>query len=97
MVVVLECSEEVLLGRLRRRGESSGRVDDNEVTIRKRLQTFTNSTLPVIHHYQQLGKVRMVYIHVHVRSKHYVVPLNSGRPNYHGVLIMIWGKLGCVL
>ena len=59
-VVMFECSEEVMVGRLRRRGETSGRVDDNDDTIRKRLETFSLSTLPVIQHYQILGKVRLV-------------------------------------
>lgn len=60
VVVMLECSEEVMLGRLKRRGETSGRVDDNDATIRKRMATFSKSTLPVIQHYQVLGKVKLV-------------------------------------
>lgn len=60
MVVMLECSEEVMLERLRRRGEASSRVDDNQETIRKRLVTFSQSTLPVVQHYQKLGKVKLV-------------------------------------
>ena len=60
MVVMLECSEEVMLERLGRRGETSSRVDDNKETIRKRLVTFSRSTLPVVHHYQKLGKVKLV-------------------------------------
>lgn len=60
VVVMLECSEEVMLGRLKRRGETSGRVDDNDATIRKRMATFSQSTLPVIQHYQELGKVKLV-------------------------------------
>lgn len=60
MVVMLECSEEVMLERLRRRGETSSRVDDNQETIRKRLVTFSQSTLPVVQHYQKLGKVKLV-------------------------------------
>ena len=59
-VVMCECSEEVLVGRLRKRGKTSGRVDDNEVTIRKRLATFNQSTLPVIHYYEDMGKLKLV-------------------------------------
>ena len=59
-VLLFQCSEEVMLERLRKRGEVSGRVDDNDETIRKRLHTFTKSTLPVIQHYQALGKVKTV-------------------------------------
>ena len=60
-VVVFECGEEVLVERLRKRGETSGRVDNNDDTIRKRLTTFSASTLPVVQHYQSLGRTRMVH------------------------------------
>ena len=60
LVLVFECSEEVMVERLLERGKTSGRVDDNEETIRKRFNTFQQSTLPVIEHYQQKGKVKKV-------------------------------------
>ena len=60
VVLMFQCSEEVMVERLRKRGEVSGRVDDNDETIRKRLHTFTKSTLPVIQHYQAHGKVKLV-------------------------------------
>ena len=47
--------------RLMERGKTSGRVDDNEETIRKRFHTFQQATLPVIKHYQQLNKVKQVW------------------------------------
>ena len=40
LVLVFECSEEVMAGRPVERGKTSGRVDDNEETIRKRLTTY---------------------------------------------------------
>ena len=46
--------------RLLERGKTSGRIDDNEETIRKRFHTFQQATLPVIEHYQQLDKVKQV-------------------------------------
>ena len=60
-MLMFECSEEVMVGRLMERGQTSGRVDDNEETIRKRLHTFQQSTLLVIEHYQAIGKVKKVY------------------------------------
>ena len=51
--------------RLLARAETSGRVDDNEDTIRKRLKTFENQTKPVIDYYDSQNKVRkvvMVYV-----------------------------------
>lgn len=57
-----------MLERLRRRGETSRRVDDNEDTIRKRLVTFSLSTLPVVQHYQRLGKLRLVGVPTILRT-----------------------------
>merc|ERR550517_2029974 len=45
-----------MVERLLSRGKSSGRVDDNEETIKKRLKTFVESTEPVITHYQAKTK-----------------------------------------
>lgn len=38
MVLLFDCPDEVMLERLRGRGQASGRADDNEDTIRKRVQ-----------------------------------------------------------
>lgn len=46
--------------RLLARGETSGRVDDNEETIAKRLETFENQTKPVIEYYESQNKVKKV-------------------------------------
>jgi adenylate kinase len=46
--------------RLLNRGKTSGRVDDNEETIKSRLQTFHNQTKPVIDYYEEQNKVRRV-------------------------------------
>lgn len=46
--------------RLLNRGLSSGRVDDNEETIKQRLQTFHKITKPVIDYYQKQNKVYKV-------------------------------------
>ena len=47
-----------MLRRLLKRGETSGRVDDNEESIRKRFQTFRDTSYPVIEYYATKGKVR---------------------------------------
>ena len=46
--------------RLLKRGETSGRSDDNVDTIRKRFETFTEKTLPVVQHYESLNKLKKV-------------------------------------
>ena len=39
-VVFFECTEEVMEERLLKRGETSGRADDNSETIKKRFKTL---------------------------------------------------------
>lgn len=59
-MLFLEVSEEVMLQRLRLRGESSGRSDDNEATIRKRFRTFLDESMPVVRELERRGLVRRV-------------------------------------
>jgi UMP-CMP kinase len=54
-VLNFECPEEVLVGRLLERGQSSGRSDDKIEVIRKRLQTFQKESQPMVKHYEQVG------------------------------------------
>ena len=59
-ILYFDCSKECMTERLLERAKSSGRVDDNETTIKKRLETFQGRTLPVIDVYEKAGKVRKV-------------------------------------
>ena len=56
-VLYFEVPDEVMVQRLLKRAETSGRVDDNEETIKKRLKTFHDLTEPVVSHYEGRGKV----------------------------------------
>lgn len=53
VMLYYDCPEDVMLERLRGRAATSGRSDDNEESIRKRLVTYAASTLPVRAHYAQ--------------------------------------------
>ncbi|KAJ4514490.1 hypothetical protein HRR83_002577 [Exophiala dermatitidis] len=53
--ILLKCSEEVQLYRLNRRSESSGRIDDNDDSIKKRLRTFSQENLKIEKHLQSKG------------------------------------------
>ncbi|XP_013786291.1 adenylate kinase isoenzyme 5-like [Limulus polyphemus] len=53
MVLYFEISDETMMKRLMKRGETSGRVDDNEETIKKRIQNFHWKTEPVLEFYQE--------------------------------------------
>ena len=60
-VLALEVSEEELVKRLLKRGETSGRSDDtNESIIRKRYSVYKNETEPVAVHYEQEGKLERI-------------------------------------
>jgi adenylate kinase len=57
-VLALDVSEEELVSRLLKRGETSGRTDDtDESVIRKRFQVYRNETEPVAAHYARAGKL----------------------------------------
>ncbi|KAB7503588.1 Adenylate kinase isoenzyme 1, partial [Armadillidium nasatum] len=51
-VLYFEVPDEVMVERLLNRAKTSGRVDDNEETIKKRLATFHKHSEPVIDYYK---------------------------------------------
>ncbi|KAJ1549652.1 hypothetical protein HK405_006522 [Cladochytrium tenue] len=60
LVLYFECPEEELLKRLLKRGETSGRVDDNIESIKKRFAVFKSTSYPVIEAFEKRGKVAKV-------------------------------------
>ena len=56
----LDVPEEELMTRLIKRGQESGRADDNEETIKKRLVVYHSQTAPLIDWYRQEG----LYAHI---------------------------------
>ncbi|OJK05356.1 hypothetical protein ASPACDRAFT_20565 [Aspergillus aculeatus ATCC 16872] len=57
MTLFLDCPEEVMEARLLKRGETSGRDDDNAESIRKRFRTFVETSMPVVEAFAAQGKV----------------------------------------
>lgn len=53
----LNCPEEVMEERLLKRGETSGRDDDNAESIRKRFRTFVETSMPVVEVFERQDKV----------------------------------------
>ena len=53
VILYFECSDAVMVKRLLNRAKTSGRVDDNEETIKARLKTFHEHTQPILDHYKQ--------------------------------------------
>jgi adenylate kinase len=61
IMLALEVSEEELVKRLMKRGETSGRSDDtNESIIRARIAEYHKKTTAVADYYRQFDKVEMI-------------------------------------
>lgn len=54
-VISLDVDEDDLVGRLLKRAEIEGRSDDNEETIRTRMQVYTRETAPLVQTYAERG------------------------------------------
>eukprot|EP01132_Coremiostelium_polycephalum_P001442 gene1442-1817_t len=59
-VLYFDCPEDVMISRLLKRGESSGRTDDNVDSIKKRFTTFNVQTKVVIDYYSKQNKVHSI-------------------------------------
>ena len=55
-VVGLEVPEEELVDRMIKRGQQTGRADDNIDTIKNRLQVYHNQTKPLQQYYKEEDK-----------------------------------------
>jgi adenylate kinase len=61
-MIALDVPEEVLKERIRERGKTSGRVDDqDEQKIATRIKVYNEETLPVATYYQHQGKLSKIY------------------------------------
>lgn len=61
-MIELDVPEDELMARLIKRGQESGRSDDNEETIKKRLDVYHSQTSPLIEWYEKEG------IHNHING-----------------------------
>ncbi|OQO13107.1 Uridylate kinase [Cryoendolithus antarcticus] len=52
-----DCPEDAMRQRLLKRGETSGRSDDNEESIKKRFKTFVETSMPVVEMFEKDGRV----------------------------------------
>ena len=60
-MLALDVSEEELVKRLVKRGETSGRPDDsNEQVIRTRIHEYNKKTSAVADHYKKVNKVTLI-------------------------------------
>jgi UMP-CMP kinase len=52
-----DCPESVMQERLLKRGETSGRADDNAESIKKRFKTFVETSMPVVEYFEKEDRV----------------------------------------
>uniref|UniRef100_A0A9J8BNA7 Adenylate kinase 1 n=1 Tax=Cyprinus carpio carpio TaxID=630221 RepID=A0A9J8BNA7_CYPCA len=60
LLLYIDAKAETMVQRLMKRGQTSGRSDDNEETIKKRLDLYYKATEPVIAYYETRGIVRKI-------------------------------------
>ena len=60
VVLSLEVHDEELVDRLLKRGQISGRSDDNRETIESRLKVYYNQTSPLKDFYDNQGKLKII-------------------------------------
>lgn len=81
-----------MVKRLLKRGETSGRSDDNEETIKKRLDLYYKATEPVIAFYEGRGIVRKVRETVLMETTEYIKCTHS-LTWFHFVFIQVDSEL----
>ena len=59
-MIDLDVPEDELMVRLIKRGKDSGRADDNEETIKKRLVVYNTQTSPLKDWYKEDGKYQHI-------------------------------------
>ncbi|MDU1464425.1 adenylate kinase [Dermabacter sp.] len=59
-VILLDVESEAIVQRLLQRGKEQGRSDDNEETIRRRIEVYGEQTTPLIDIYDKRGLVKRV-------------------------------------
>jgi len=60
LALFFECPQEEMRARLTSRGTTSGRADDEEGVIQRRLRTFVDTSMPVVDMYQTRGSLRRI-------------------------------------
>ena len=60
-LIALEVDDEEIVKRIKLRGQSSGRADDNDETIiRNRIEVYNNETAPVLDYYKEFDKSHVI-------------------------------------
>ncbi|CAF4171130.1 unnamed protein product [Adineta steineri] len=58
--LLFDCDEKTSINRCMERGRDSGRIDDNEESLKKRIATYQGSTKAVIQYYEKENLVKQI-------------------------------------
>jgi adenylate kinase len=89
-LLFLDCDPEILFARALSRGLQTGRVDDDEVTIRKRIDTYIQKTVPVLEFSKTVCKVVKIDGN---KTKSEV--WDQVRQNFLSSVVFVMGGPGC--
>ena len=89
LILNLHVDEQVLIERLMERSKTSGRVDDNPESIKKRIHTFHSETEPVVEYYKKFGKIKHIDSSKSIDEVYQQVK-RAIKPN----IIFFWGQPG---
>lgn len=59
-VIEFRVDEDAMVARILKRAAEEGRSDDNEETLRKRMEVYRRQTAPIIPHYREKGALKVV-------------------------------------
>src|SRR3546814_18513263 len=59
-VIEFQVDEDAMVARILKRAAEEGRSDDNEETLRKRLEVYRRQTAPIIPHYRAKGVLKAI-------------------------------------
>ncbi|CAF3682923.1 unnamed protein product [Rotaria sp. Silwood1] len=65
-VLFFDCDEQTCVARCLARGKASGRIDDNEQSLKKRIVTYNESTRPLIQLFEKDNLVKRIDASNHV-------------------------------
>ena len=78
-ILFYDVPQELMIQRCMKRAETSGRKDDNAETIKVRVQTYFDQSMPVVNYYKKFGKVRHIdatgsIAEVYAQTKQAILP-----------------------
>nr|XP_027202121.1 UMP-CMP kinase-like [Dermatophagoides pteronyssinus] len=83
--LVFECDTQTIIQRILKRGESSGRIDDNLETLKKRLRCFEYECKSIISHFRSLDTCLTIQTDIDI-NEHWPVAARMFSEFYHQLI-----------